>query len=44
MKTITLAFGAFHILCFIAGSIGLIDYHVCIKAAGQCSLQTGETK
>jgi hypothetical protein len=39
MKTITFMFGAFHSLCFIAGGLGMIDYHVCIKGPGKCRIE-----
>ena len=34
--------GVFHVAAFVLGSLGAIDYHVCIKASGQCSAQTKE--
>ena len=39
MKAVTLMFGAFHIIGFFAGAIGLIDYHVCIKWPGECRIE-----
>lgn len=37
MKGFTLVVGAFHIFCFVLGSINAIDYHVCIKGNGECT-------
>lgn len=31
--------GAIAVAAFILGSLGAIDFHVCIKPAGQCSLR-----
>ena len=43
MKTVLAAFGAFHLLAFVLGSVGVLDYHVCLKApAGMCSKPTPE--
>lgn len=36
MKTFLAVVGALHLLAFVAGSLGLIDYHVCIKGPGDC--------
>jgi len=42
MKDFLAWFGAIHLLLFCLGAINLIDYHVCIKGAGEC--RTGEKK
>lgn len=37
MKTFLAFVGAFHLVFFCLGSIGALDYHLCIKApAGAC--------
>jgi hypothetical protein len=36
MRTLLAVIGAVHLVAFLAGSIGMIDYHVCIKGPGEC--------
>jgi hypothetical protein len=38
VKEIIYAAGAFALTCFLAGSLGMIDCHLCAKAAGQCKV------
>jgi hypothetical protein len=41
MKTFLAIIGAFHLMAFILGSFGALDYHLCIKApAGMCKKET----
>ena len=38
-KLVLIAVGVFHLTMCSMGSIGLVDYHVCIKDAGECDKQ-----
>jgi hypothetical protein len=39
MKTLCAVIGFFHLTLFVFGTLGVIDYHLCIKPAGHCSAQ-----
>lgn len=42
MKSFFAVVGFIHVFWFVVGGFGFMDYHVCIKPAGQCSAK--ETK
>lgn len=37
MRQIAETFGWVMLTCWIAGSLGFIDFHLCIEKVGQCS-------
>jgi hypothetical protein len=43
MKTYFAIVGIFHLVLATLGMFGAIDYHLCVRAAGQCALK-GEAK
>lgn len=38
MKTFFAVIGAIHLALFVLGAVNMIDYHVCIKSAGECKI------
>jgi hypothetical protein len=39
MKMWLAVVGAIHIALFLLGSIGVLDYHLCVKGANECSTE-----
>lgn len=43
MKTLMIAIGSVITFAFILGSLHIIDFHLCIKAAGECQKTESKT-
>ena len=36
MKTFLAVIGAFIMICFMLGILGMVDFHLCVRAPGEC--------